>query len=247
MSKKLIAGAGVVASLAVALAPLATFATHRNTASDTHTDTLIVNVPASCAFGSASASIAGVSHDGKASWSATTDDMKGLTPDRELGQEETPDPRTRHDSTDTFSAAYTVYAGTKEDELAKTTLTVYCNDTTQAYTLTAELNPLTHTDTTTTIAPNASYSEIASGYAIYSVTKGANNVGDITSAVSADGTTKFGTATTETAIAQSPSSGDAKIYSTGDTYTMQYGIGVATNQKAGTYTGTVEYNLYQGI
>ncbi|MBR2587386.1 hypothetical protein IKE71_03400 [Candidatus Saccharibacteria bacterium] len=254
MSKKLIAGAGVVASLAVALAPLATFATVRDTASDKHTDTLKIDVPASCAFGSVSADLVGVAHPtdstgtngGKAAWNATTDDKQGLTPDRELGDNENPDPRTRHDSTDAMTAAYTIYAGTKEDNMAQTTLTVYCNDTTQAYTLKAQLNNLTHTDTTTTITPNANYSETASGYAIYSVTKGTNNVGDITSAVSADGSTKFA-GTSAAAIAQSPSTGDAKIAANGDSYTIQYGAGVGTSQKAGVYTGTVEYNLYQGI
>ncbi|MBQ1528286.1 hypothetical protein IIZ77_01395 [Candidatus Saccharibacteria bacterium] len=48
MSKKLIAGAGVVASLAVALAPLATFATGE---SDIHNDEIVINVLPSCTFG----------------------------------------------------------------------------------------------------------------------------------------------------------------------------------------------------
>jgi len=53
MSKKLIAGAGVVASFAVALAPLATFATQASNPSDVHTDQLVLTVLPSCTFGSA--------------------------------------------------------------------------------------------------------------------------------------------------------------------------------------------------
>lgn len=50
MSKKLIAGAGVVASLAVALAPLATFATG-SYYPNTHKDTLNVTIEEVCSFG----------------------------------------------------------------------------------------------------------------------------------------------------------------------------------------------------
>ncbi|MBQ6130357.1 hypothetical protein IJI72_01545 [Candidatus Saccharibacteria bacterium] len=68
MSKKLIAGAGVVASFAVALAPLATFATVAQNASDQHTDELVVTVLPSCTFGSASKDTSpypsGIEHDG---------------------------------------------------------------------------------------------------------------------------------------------------------------------------------------
>ncbi|MBQ3275025.1 hypothetical protein IJH46_01225 [Candidatus Saccharibacteria bacterium] len=52
MSKKLIAGLGVVAGLAVAMAPVATFADTVNP-SDQHTDELVVTVLPSCTFGSA--------------------------------------------------------------------------------------------------------------------------------------------------------------------------------------------------
>ena len=51
MSKKIIAGLGVVAGLAVALAPVATFA-DPVPASDQHTDELVVTVLPSCTFGS---------------------------------------------------------------------------------------------------------------------------------------------------------------------------------------------------
>ena len=260
MSKKLIAGAGVVASLAVALAPLATFAAVRNTSSDTHTVTLKITVPASCAFGSVSASLVGVAHPtdstgangGKAAWNATTDDKQGLTPDRDLTAEEEAaieaetmtDPRTRHDSTDEMTAAYTIYAGTKEDNMAQTTLTVYCNDVNADYTLTAKTNNLTHTDTTTTITPNASYSETVSGYALYSITAGGNNKGAVVSGAAS----KFVSSSNNgDPIAKSGTTANEKIYSAGDSYTIQYGAGVGTSQKAGVYTGTVIYNLYQGV
>ena len=64
MSKKLIAGAGVVASFAIALAPLATFAVD---VSDQHTDELVLTVLPSCTFGSATKGTApypgGITHD----------------------------------------------------------------------------------------------------------------------------------------------------------------------------------------
>ena len=50
MSKKLIASAGVVASFAVALAPLATFATG-SYYPNTHKDTLNVTIEEVCSFG----------------------------------------------------------------------------------------------------------------------------------------------------------------------------------------------------
>ena len=70
MSKKLIAGAGVVASFAIALAPLATFADTVNP-SDQHTDKLILTVLPSCTFGSAARTesgapdyfVSGITHD----------------------------------------------------------------------------------------------------------------------------------------------------------------------------------------
>ena len=64
MSKKIIAGLGVVAGLAVALAPVATFAMD---VSDQHTDQLVLTVLPSCTFGSASKSSTpypgGITHD----------------------------------------------------------------------------------------------------------------------------------------------------------------------------------------
>ena len=73
MSKKLIAGAGVVASLAVALAPLATYATM--SASDQHTDQLVLTVLPSCTFGSWQKGTApypgGITHDAGADTNAT--------------------------------------------------------------------------------------------------------------------------------------------------------------------------------
>ncbi len=89
MSKKLIAGAGVVASFAIALAPLATFATEADWNSDIHTDTFRVTVLPTCSFGTTKNSatvaeqIAGVTHnaDGSgnsydtetlATWTTTT-------------------------------------------------------------------------------------------------------------------------------------------------------------------------------
>ena len=238
MSKKLIAGAGVVASFAIALAPLATFALAGYT-SDEHTDQLDITVLPTCAFGSAAASIDGIGHNtataatattqGTASWSSSDTTNIGRVLDKEGGTLAAAD-----SATDV--ATYSIAGGTKEDAFATTTFTVVCNNA-SGWTVKATANNLTHTDTTTTITPNASYGVNNSGYAINKVEK----TGEVETFTVPTGTTI--TAPSATVIAKNTAASAAN----GDVFTVTYGIGVSASQKAGTYSGTVVYSLYQGV
>lgn len=237
MSKKLIAGAGVVASLAVALAPLATFATIGSSA-DSHTDELVVTVPVTCAFGNAANNIAGVGHTAvpDTTWSEavgadayTTDDVA----DDKLGFV-TPGTADAHASENT--AFRNIAAGTTNDAFAKTTLTVVCNNA-DGYTIKAVAgNLIGATDTNVNIPVAASYSTSASGYkATMAKTSGASTASELNSGAI--------TSTTETSVAQNTGV-SAEV---GDVWDVTYGIGVASSQKAQVYHGKVVYTLYQGV
>ena len=238
MSKKIIAGAGVLAGLAVALAPVATFAARNTYTSDEHTDAFSIRVKDTCAFGNddSTTPVTGVAHntggsgayDDMASWSNTDTANQGRRPDNSTG--------TEHKGTDT--ASYAIEAGIAKAGFATTTLKVYCNNSTDAkYTLTVQMDDLS--EGTEEIPANTSYSASASGYAIDSVVKGTNAKGTIATAFQS----AYGTADTEAVMATSTTG----TYASGDDYTITYGIGVQANQKAATYTGNVVYKLYQGV
>lgn len=240
MSKKLIAGAGVVASFAIALAPLATFATPATVTSDEHTDQLDITVLPTCSFGSAAAEIDGFDHNeateadgtsqGTASWSSADTSNKGRILDKATGTLADADK-----GTDT--ATYSIAGGTKEDAFATTTFTVVCNNA-EGWTVKATANALALAgDSATTIPASASYGINASGYAINKVEK----TGTVSTFTVPTGTTI--TAPNETVIAQNT----AASAEDGDIFTVTYGIGVKASQKAGTYSGTVVYSLYQGV
>lgn len=237
MSKKLIAGAGVVASFAIALAPLATFAVDAE--SDQHTDRLNITVQPACSFGSAADSEhvdVGVSHaagsaqtDADAttvgSWDTTDSDGTGRVPDNSTSGVNA------NKSDDTFT--YSIYAGTKKDAMATTTLKVFCNDN-SGYMIKAITNPLTEVteaETKQSIAAQA-YTTATSGYGITAVTSTPMTTATATAAA------PF-TAANATNIAWKQTAGDAA----GDSVTMTYGLGVAPGQKAATYEGTVVYTL----
>ncbi|MBR2587330.1 hypothetical protein IKE71_03095 [Candidatus Saccharibacteria bacterium] len=230
MSKKLIAGAGIVASLAVALAPLATFAADAAYNSDVHTDTLNVNVLPTCAFGAANATpvVTGVAHNNasntplvngtnSATWSVVTaNDNLGMTPDAAE--------QTEHPSAD--SAAYSIYAGTADDNMGTTTLKVVCNQP-NGYKIKVTAGELAQG--TDKISPIASPSASTTGY-------------KITTAGTADTVAPvISTTATEAVIKNSASA------ATGDEFTFTYSIGVAAGTKAGTYTGDVVYTLVQQL
>ena len=249
MSKKLIAGAGVVASLAVALAPLATFATISRTAeSDKHTDTLNITVAPSCSFGTVTAAGAvtdGITHTigatdatadyvgPTAAWTEGADSGTGRLPDADSGSY-----TTNGETNDSF--AYGIYAGTKKDAIATTTLTIYCNNA-GGYTLKAATANLVEQEggadkasDAATITPNTSYSATVSGYAIASVAATDNTIETVSG--------KFAN-TTPTEIAHK----EVASSENGDAITMTYGIGVAPSQRAALYKGNVVYTLFPGF
>ena len=236
MSKRIIAGLGVVAGLAVALAPVSTFAAHGNEA-DKHTDRLTVTVTPSCTFGTATTDPAtvGISHnetgEGKATWNTATDPAKESNG---TGADLAADPYSdEYTNKSLHIATYKTTAGKLSTNFATTNLTVICNNA-DGYTLGVNANALTNGTSTEDITLAASPSAANSGYNL---------------AISS--TTKATTATVNAATVTA--SGDTKIASntdvsleTGDIYTVNYTLGVAASQKAATYTGDVVYTLYQG-
>ena len=247
MSKKLIAGAGVVASLAVALAPLATFASDATWDSDQHTDTLNVTVLPTCAFGAATATpIDGITHNSgpsaangptvgtpdpaiskdanNATWVDGTDNHLGMTPDA-AGQ-------TPNATTDT--AYYRIFAGTADASMGTTTLTVVCNQNNgyKIFTQAANLSERTETIDIKAATGEGAPSATVTGYAI--TVADDESTGATLAQVTS--TSKIATVTH-----------DAASGADGDSYTYTYGIGVAPTQKAATYTGNVVYTLVQQL
>ena len=243
MSKKLIAGAGVAAAFAVALAPLATFAADATYNSDIHTDELNVTVLPTCAFGAANAAtpIAGVTHNANsntplvngtnaATWTTTgdspivADDMLGMTPDAAS--------QTAHPSY--HSAAYSIYAGTADANMGETILTVVCNQN-NGYKIFTEAADLENDDTTPVTIPIVAAAAATASASGYGITVADTDSTGATLA-QATSTTKVATVTRNAATA-----------ATGDHFTYTYNIGIAPSQKADTYTGNVVYTLVQQL
>ena len=247
MSKKLIAGAGVVASFAVALAPLATFAADATWNSDQHTDTLNVTVLPTCAFGAATATpIDGITHNANpsaangptvgtpdpavsqaannATWADGTDNHLGMTPDAS-GQNE---------NVTTDTAYYRIFAGTYDASMGTTTLTVVCNQNNgyKIFTQAANLSEGTETIDIKAATGEGTPSATVTGYTITV----ADDESTGATLAQVTGTTKIATVTSSAASAAD-----------GDSYTYTYGIGVAPTQKAATYTGNVVYTLVQQL
>ena len=271
MSKKLIAGAGVVASLAVALAPLATYAAENSYTSDEHTDKFEITVKDTCAFGhlavNSGSALTGITHntnpantaaatpEAQAYWTAgapETNDPESTgydgTPNPVTPGEgttntgRTPDRDTGYYNVETDTAAYSIEAGTEKEGFATTTLVVYCNNSTDAkYTLKVQMKDL-EKSAGVVIPAAADYSASKSGYAIDSVVLGTARDG------SAVNTTNFPASTKKAYTGETiMATGTKGTATTGDAYTVTYGIGVASSQEAGTYEGTVVYTLYQGV
>ncbi len=266
MSKKLIAGAGVVASLAVALAPLATFADIADDESDQHTDELVITVPPSCTFGDAlqetSPLPGGITHgsESNVTYNATpttstdshTDDdvvstgygsnvaAGGITTSSNLNASE-------------HTILKTVQAGTTAAGFASTVMKVVCTNT-EGYTIQVA-TPNLYNETTGYTSENipalngtgstkaASYSATNSGYDLDSIV--ANNGAASASDVVEGAATFYANATAGTAETIIEHTGVSAA--TGDTITVTYGVGIQSNQAAGTYSGKVVYTLLQGI
>jgi len=175
MSKKLIAGAGVVASFAVALAPLATFATDYVNPRG-HTDRLSVTIEQVCAFGyttgstqvvvpgthtdGANADYSGDLADGTQSDTPSSGHAAGkgygaweLASGTTTGQISTYDYTTTTTTDDTYTEVKDVAYGIMEnntynDNFASTRLNIVCNNK-NGYTLTAYPTDLTRTGEST--------------------------------------------------------------------------------------------------
>ncbi|MBR3256791.1 hypothetical protein IKG02_00660 [Candidatus Saccharibacteria bacterium] len=274
MSKKLIASAGVVASFAVALAPLATFATQATDPSDSHVDQLVVNVLPSCTFGSAVKN--------------TTPYPSGITHDNSQGDYGANAADTTYSAGGKISA--TAWDTTGATEAASGTDEGGHNDTDVASTgyginneggiIAAKNNPSQHTvhrsmlagTTTDTFAQTTmwvvcndgeGYSITAQGTALsngadtdpltiplaatYSEAVSGYNLKALTSA-------SAGTAMTIPTAANVAPTTETVIAThagvsdeAGDSLTVTYGMGIAASQEADTYAGTVTYKLYRGI
>ena len=268
MSKKLIAGAGVVASLAVALAPLATFATRSEDVSDQHNDELVVTVLPSCTFGSAAKTATegayfpgGVTHD---------DHTGGYAADADTGRTATSWHETDGAAGDEASGSITNSdeGGHLDDDKASTGYgilvgesgTTAANANLSEHTVHRSMLAGTHTATfaqttmyvvcnngdgytvTATAADLTNGTEtipVAATIDATHVASGYNGIVSGTATRIADITV----ATTETEIAKNTGvSAEA-----GDTVIVTYGMGIKTSQKADTYAGQVQYKLYKGV
>lgn len=238
MSKKLIAGAGVVASLAVALAPLATFAEGQNT-DRTIVDNLEVTIEPSCAFGHDFTDTditdldGAVRTNGTAAWEDTTS-----------GEAST---FTTGTSEDTASA--TMEAGTKATSFATTAMTVYCNNATGYQVKLTATNLASADDSAHPIVPAGSTS-IASMNVATDTSSRYNITPTLTSATSAAMATGFTSAAEATGLDTTSSklffSNAGATDNAGDVVSVVYGVGLIKTQGAGTYTGSVTYVLTQG-
>ena len=265
MSKKLIAGAGVVASFAIALAPLATFAADTLTP-NAQRDILNVTIEKVCAFGYDTVT-AGSHTDGNNTDYKNGSNTAPGTADRAasadpvviaagggygkwntatvVGYDSTVTPTP---TPDTDTAYGVMETNTVNPNFAKTTLKVVCNDT-DGYQITAKTIDLDATGVTggiltTSNAPAAGTSSWA--FQIADATdsgSGGTNKG----IVATDADTWYGGYTSATAIISTASASgtDKSTLDTGDIWTMTYGVGISASQAAGTYEGYVDYVLSQ--
>ncbi len=261
MSKKLIAGAGVVASLAVALAPLATFATVADADwdSDKHTDTWNVTVLPTCAFGAASATpVRGVDHNtasdhpedvtndtNAAAWTATNNNG-GTGADgvysNNLGA--TPDMADIEDDEETTGVDET-FTTVKNESVSTAAYDIYAG-TADSNMGTTTLKVVCNQNAGYKILVNAENLTETGNSTINiisepSATVTGYNITTTTSVTGATPANVTSTAETEAVVKNGPSA------TSGDEYLFTYGIGVAPGTKAATYTGDVVYTLVQQI
>ena len=241
MSKKLIAGAGVVASFAIALAPLATFATGQNT-DRTVIDNLEITIEDSCAFG----------HDFTDS---NITDLDGSVRTNGTGEWETSagDGTTASafaTGTSEDTAAATMEAGTKAINFAKNALTVFCNNATGYQVKLTATNLASDDDASHPIVPAATatiadFNVATATQSIYNITptKTTSSSSFAYGAGFTDQTEATGlTTTANTLFFKNTGATD----NSGDKVEVQYGVGLMKTQGAGTYTGSVTYVLSVG-
>lgn len=295
MSKKIIAGAGVVASFAVALAPMASFALSYTTGDqlypNTHQDALSVTLEKVCRFGytytdgttvtpgyhTDGTKIGGVtanpdhrtlnSKDQGLSygiWDITaTNNVKVATAyDTQIDTTapfDTTATGTAPTAANTTVATDTAYGimenATVNTGFAKTALNVICNNV-DGYNITAVSTPLylggdsssSFYIDQTSAAPAATAStysfQVAAVANADNKTAGTDDTDNRTVTLGSswlDGETSRATVVT----VEPKTNKSAASFKKGDVYEMTYGVGIAPDLPAGTYTGTVTYTLAQ--
>ena len=254
MSKRIIAGLGVVAGLAVALAPVATFATGTTNPRGI-TDTLNVTIEKVCSFGYQQGQTQVVELGSHADGSEITSDNisgtqantpeSGKTAGMGYGKWDSTtltayDIPATGEPTKSGETAYAVMeTGTNNPNFAKTTMNIVCNNK-DGYTLTATPTALTGETNGETIA--------AAGYgdSVTTSTWGYK----FAAADSSDNTNTIATASQSWNATANPaqvinltSEKGVATKATGDSFTVTYGVSVATNLSADTYEGTIDYLL----
>ena len=241
MSKKLIAGAGVVASFAIALAPLATFATTAGTNPDASKDTLVVTVEKVCQFGYGTVGVGTHVNGTTTGYTGTS----GLTTSRSgygagYGDWDS-ETNTAYLSTGTATTetAYGVMENaTVNPNFAQSTLNIVCNNQ-DGYQITASAGNLAGTGSNSEVI---AYSRVtpAATASTWSFSVAATTDSGTANDLTADAAA-FNTELTDDVIAHSASATAA----TGDTITITYGVAVGPTLAADTYTGSVVYTLAQ--
>lgn len=226
MSKKLIAGAGVVASLAVALAPLATFADNVTS----HVDTLRLNIQEVCTLGTVTA---GVSDSGT---DATTHTGSTWTPGTASGTT---------GKTDVYAAD--VAPGQTYAAFATSVFTVKCNNA-GGYQLKAA-GPASGNLTTGTYniptgtGANADLTADDNSYwnFAFAVSNAYDASGNAKGQEIASGYNSA--AAVPTSATTVVTGHGAMSVKDGETITVTYNAGIDAFQEAGTYEGSITYTL----
>ncbi|MBR3232860.1 hypothetical protein IKF74_01020 [Candidatus Saccharibacteria bacterium] len=253
MSKKLIAGAGVVASLAVALAPLATFAEVADTNVRQHTDTLNLTIPEICTLGTVTAGAA-IDMTDETTHNPTGTTYTGSWTNGSASQ------TTHVGRTDTLAAD--VYNGQAYANLGATVFTIRCNDN-GGYTLsanavkgtaaTATAGNLTHSSGNYTIPTGTGISNdqpvdlTADGSSYWNFRFAVSNEYNATSnekgqEIASGYNAAIAVPASSTTIVTGHGGGNTN---TGETVTVTYGAGIDVFQEAGVYDGSVLYTLAQ--
>ena len=232
MSKKIIAGLGVVAGLAVALAPVATFADDNVTS---HTDAFRITVPDVCTLGTVAsgvptASTDSTTHTTAADWSTTTP-ASGQT-----------------GNTDTL--ALSIAPG--QTGSGTSTFTIKCNKS-GGYDFKARGSAANLTDAASHTIPTgtgsgANLSENGNSYWNFYVSDVSNDY--VAAGETDENPTGQEIASGYTSAAEVPTAATTIVTGhgamsvlNGETITVTYGFGVDAFQEAGTYTGSIEYTL----
>jgi len=247
MSKKIIAGLGVVAGLAVALAPVATFATESYGINE-QTDQLRVFIPETCSFGYEAKHIAAGTHingaetpsgeTGYTSYGAgagiwTQADVNGGV--TTSGEE----PNVTTEYTETLQGVMAI--STKADNFGKTRLNIFCNDA-DGYTISAvgtNLTAATAANGTIDLSSTVAVENSAWGFTV-AATDGFTNAGELKSAPASG---SYYAPTSATTIVGAKDSGTHTTPETGDSWTIQYAVSVDAAQASDVYAGHVTYTL----